>query len=116
MPADRYCESVIVSPLRARSKILAARSRAAGGRLPGSVGGAEDVLAEPAAGGVEVAVGGGTVVCVEGGREITAGCGPVGSIGVGCCCCCSEDVEDGRLIGMGIVKVRWLERPCVSGA
>jgi len=59
------------------------------------------VEAEPSASEGEVVVGGGTVVCVEGGREIIAGCGPVGSIGVGCCCC--SEGEDGRWIGIGIL-------------
>jgi len=35
MPAERYWEIVAVSPARARSKSLAARSRAAGGRAVG---------------------------------------------------------------------------------
>lgn len=35
MPALRYCWSVGVVPVRARSKSLAARSRAAGGRAEG---------------------------------------------------------------------------------
>lgn len=96
-------------PERARSKSCAARSRAAGGREEGS---AEDAEGEVVEEGFSVVdVGGGTVVCVEGGRGIMAGCGPVGSIGVGCVFWLETDEvvvggEEGRAIGIGILG--WL--------
>lgn len=95
----------MVSPERARSKILAARSRAAGGRELGSVGGVDmvSVGAVVSVGAEELVVGGGTVVCVEGGREMMAGCGPLGSIGVGCCCEEEEEGDSGRWIGTGML-------------
>jgi len=89
IPAVRYCARVEVSPERARSKILAARSSAAGGRELGSVGGVVSV---------------GAAVSVE--EDVVAGCDAVESISVGCCCDGEEEGDVGRAIGMGmLVKV-----------
>lgn len=63
MPADRYCARVAVSPVRARSKSLAARSRAAGGSCEGLEGSEE--MVGGALGGAEGWVVMGSVGCEE---------------------------------------------------
>lgn len=64
-PAETYCERVEVSPARARSKSLAARSRAAGGSSDGDLGGSdvEGVGAAAAAAAALVVVGVAPLAC-----------------------------------------------------